>query len=110
VCTRERAETAGVQIPTGTPIKNTSENQVLIGETGVSGGSTNSVENHTNCTGLHEDTPNLQAEPTSNQQAFPALPADLAEISAAWPKLPDALKAGILAMVRASMPNAGGSR
>ena len=32
----------------------------------------------------------------------PALPRDLQAVADAWPTLPDALKAGILAMVRAA--------
>ena len=36
------------------------------------------------------------------QNSAPALPADLAEVNAAWSALPDAVKAGIVAMVKAS--------
>ena len=41
--------------------------------------------------------------PTQNQAAANAdLPADLAEIIAAWNTLPDAVRAGVLALVRAT--------
>jgi hypothetical protein len=39
-----------------------------------------------------------------NSDASPALPPDLAAVVSAWPTLPDALKAGILAMVNAAHP------
>jgi hypothetical protein len=32
----------------------------------------------------------------------PNLPPDLARVVAAWPRLPDAIKAGVLAMVQAT--------
>ena len=35
-------------------------------------------------------------------QSTPGMPPDLAEVAAAWPHLSEAVKAGILAMVRAS--------
>ena len=35
----------------------------------------------------------------------PTPPPDLAAVVAAWPTLPEAIKAGILAMVRASSPS-----
>lgn len=34
-----------------------------------------------------------------------ARPVDLAEIVAAWPDLPDAVGAGVVAMIRASVPD-----
>jgi hypothetical protein len=37
--------------------------------------------------------------PTDNRKATPD---DLAEVTAAWPELPEAIKAGILALVRAA--------
>jgi hypothetical protein len=47
---------------------------------------------------------------SSSQGTLNALPADLAEVNAAWAALPEALKAGILAMVRTSGTTAGGAR
>lgn len=38
---------------------------------------------------------------TAPPQAAPTMPADLAQVIAAWPALPARLKAGILAMVLA---------
>jgi hypothetical protein len=38
----------------------------------------------------------------------PSMPPDLAEVVAAWPSLPEAVKAGIVAMVQATGRGGGG--
>ncbi len=43
-------------------------------------------------------------QPPNQPQDAPDTPADLAEIIASWPSLPEAVKAGIVAMVKASCP------
>jgi len=48
-----------------------------------------------------ENSPQNTLE-TCREQSRTGLPPDLAEIAAAWPHLPEAVKAGILAMVKAS--------
>jgi hypothetical protein len=40
----------------------------------------------------------------------PELPPDLAAVVAAWPTLPEAIRAGILAMVEAAAPREWGGR
>jgi hypothetical protein len=66
-----------------------------------------------NCTKMHEHTPKLQGFPTSNQQGklhesgnscYESLQHEVVDLVAAWPTLPVAVKAGIVAMVRASKP------
>lgn len=42
------------------------------------------------------------AEGEATQNPTQSLPDDLARVVEAWPTLPDAVKAGVLAMVRAS--------
>jgi hypothetical protein len=42
------------------------------------------------------------AESGAPTQAIPTLGTDLAEIVSAWPKLPEAIRAGILALIRAA--------
>jgi hypothetical protein len=52
-------------------------------------------------------TAKQQLTPESSKQPkidTAELPSDLAEIVAAWPELPEPVKAGILAMVQASKP------
>jgi hypothetical protein len=51
--------------------------------------------------------PEHQTDTSAHSQVVPrlygtSLPADLAEVESAWPYLPEDVKAGILAMVRAS--------
>ena len=50
------------------------------------------------------------ARPPKQAQGTPETPADLAEVVASWPDLPEAVKAGIVAMVKAacSPASAGG--
>jgi hypothetical protein len=38
------------------------------------------------------------------------LPPDLAAVVAAWPTLPEAIRAGIVALVKAAAPGPGGGR
>jgi hypothetical protein len=47
--------------------------------------------------GTESGTPRSAASPS-----IPALPSELADLADVWPKLPSAVRAGILAMVRAS--------
>lgn len=42
------------------------------------------------------------AQPPNQPQDTPETPADLAEVMASWPDLPEAVKAGIVAMVKAA--------
>ena len=42
------------------------------------------------------------AQPPNQPQDTPETPADLAEVMASWPHLPEAVKAGIVAMVKAA--------
>ena len=55
----------------------------------------------------HESTPIITQREINESRLVPgvaALPPDLAAIVSAWPTLPDAIKAGIAAMVKASGP------
>jgi hypothetical protein len=49
----------------------------------------------------------LGSDPTPTPSPTPAapMPADLLVVVTAWPALPEPIKAGILAMVRATPPN-----
>jgi hypothetical protein len=46
--------------------------------------------------------------PSLNLPLMKEIPADLAEINRAWVELPDAIKAGVLAMVRATLKRGDG--
>ncbi len=49
-------------------------------------------------------TSTVSATSARSQELGPDLPPDLAAVVAAWDDLPEAIRAGILAMVRASSP------
>jgi len=59
----------------------------------------------THATPRHASAPTATQRKADESRAAPdvaALPSELAAVVAAWPSLPDAVRAGIVAMVKAS--------
>jgi hypothetical protein len=48
--------------------------------------------------------------PDGRTEPPPEMPPDLAAVVAAWPALPEAIRAAILALVRSAAPSEGGGR
>ena len=93
----------GGSSPLSHPIQNPcNQTQASAGES-TSGNATNCRENSTDCNEAQERhlTSTFSRQVTAKEFEPAALPAELAGVVAAWPALPEHIKAAVLALVRA---------